>query len=251
MDAVTIDGCKVPREFLRKKKELGTSYVLWLVGGAVGAHLFYLDRVVHGTCAVFTLNFFFFGWIADAFLMSTYLNACNRQAAADSVNDRTFTRLIFRLPLVVGVFFVSILLFFLLFPRMVHNIGVLDVDQAVAGTKSNPYDILGVPHGSPVEVATPAYHEKMRQAEPDPSCIASQHKRARGAGCSAKAEQAEELTKAFAFIQGTVPDKKRKGKSNKKRKSEGGGKQGDWADRVSQEWDVLFEQLKKVTAEED
>lgn len=50
-----------------KKKAL----VLCIFLGVIGAHYFYVGRIGRGLVAMFTLNFFFVGWIIDIVKIAT------------------------------------------------------------------------------------------------------------------------------------------------------------------------------------
>lgn len=55
-----------------------TAYFLWLIGGILGLHHFYLGRDLHGFLWCCTLGGYFgFGWIRDIFFISEYVAEAN------------------------------------------------------------------------------------------------------------------------------------------------------------------------------
>lgn len=46
-------------------KKKGTAFLLCLFLGYIGAHYFYVGRFGRGLIALFTMDFFMIGWIAD------------------------------------------------------------------------------------------------------------------------------------------------------------------------------------------
>ncbi len=61
-----------------KNKSVATAYFLWLIGGILGLHHFYLGRDLHGFLWWCTLGGYFgFGWLRDAFHISEYVAEAN------------------------------------------------------------------------------------------------------------------------------------------------------------------------------
>lgn len=141
---LTVNGKAVLASHLRPKKELGTAYVLWFFLGLFGAHHFYLDRLTHGTISVWSFNLLGMGWICDGMLLPFYCRSCNGYAASEALSDRTCGRIFWRLPLASLTALASLLAIFFFGPRTLHSLHIVDLDQKLAGTSRNPYDILGV-----------------------------------------------------------------------------------------------------------
>jgi hypothetical protein len=68
-------------------KSLLLTYLLWLVGGLLGLHKFYLGRPVVGLLYLFTGGLFFCGWIVDFFTLPRQVRIANllRQNASEGV----------------------------------------------------------------------------------------------------------------------------------------------------------------------
>jgi hypothetical protein len=58
-------------------KSLLLTYLLWLVGGFLGVHKFYLGRPVMGLVYFFTGGLFFFGWMVDFFTLPRQVRISN------------------------------------------------------------------------------------------------------------------------------------------------------------------------------
>lgn len=61
-------------------KKKSTALILCIFLGFIGAHYFYVGRIGRGIVSLFTMNFFFIGWIIDIFrilLGSFYDNVGN------------------------------------------------------------------------------------------------------------------------------------------------------------------------------
>ena len=58
-------------------KSLLLTYLLWLVGGLLGIHKFYLGRPVMGLVYLFTGGLFFCGWIVDFFTLPRQVRIAN------------------------------------------------------------------------------------------------------------------------------------------------------------------------------
>lgn len=52
-------------------KSKKTAIICCLIGGVIGAHDFYLGRIVAGLIKLFTLNFVGFGWFIDMIKLLT------------------------------------------------------------------------------------------------------------------------------------------------------------------------------------
>lgn len=176
---------------LQPKKRLLTAYFLWLVGGYVGVHHFYLDRLTHGLAAGWTVNFLLCGWFLDALLLPYYVRDFNaRRTAPGAPYDSSCRRLMCRLPalMLVALGFCVVILMFL--PTLVHKLGLVDIDRLAAQTTKNPYDVLGIPYSSDMKTAKKAYHVASMQWHPDKN----------EPGCKECEEKMTEITKAFDLI---------------------------------------------------
>ena len=58
-------------------KSLLLTYLLWLIGGLLGVHKFYLGRPVVGLIYLFTGGLFFVGWIIDFFTLPRQVRIAN------------------------------------------------------------------------------------------------------------------------------------------------------------------------------
>jgi hypothetical protein len=58
-------------------KSLLLTYLLWLVGGLLGLHKFYLRRPVVGLLYFFTSGLFFIGWVVDFFTLPRQVRIAN------------------------------------------------------------------------------------------------------------------------------------------------------------------------------
>ena len=58
-------------------KSLLLAYFLWLVGGPLGLHKFYLGRPVMGLLYLFTGGLFFVGWAVDFFTLPRQVQVAN------------------------------------------------------------------------------------------------------------------------------------------------------------------------------
>jgi hypothetical protein len=70
-------------------KSLLLTYLLWLIGGLLGFHKFYLGRPVMGLLYFFTGGLFVFGWIVDFFTLPRQVRIANllRQNASEGVGS--------------------------------------------------------------------------------------------------------------------------------------------------------------------
>lgn len=138
---------QVKSEHLTQRKQCSTAYLLWLTAGTFGAHHFYLGRLAHGFFALVTFNFFFFGWFLDFYLLPGYICFANRDTADISRDDGSAGRLWRYWPLVVPflvTFWLGVVPIMGSVPRGLQNQGYVDIDSHAAGTKSNPYELLGI-----------------------------------------------------------------------------------------------------------
>mmetsp|Transcript_26644 Transcript_26644/g.61278 ORF Transcript_26644/g.61278 Transcript_26644/m.61278 type:complete len:155 (+) Transcript_26644:81-545(+) len=71
-------GQMISREHLRAPKKFRTVFLLWLFGGLLGVHHFYLERVLHGLLAMFTLNWCGIGWLIDFARLPCFVDSFNR-----------------------------------------------------------------------------------------------------------------------------------------------------------------------------
>lgn len=63
-----------------KDKSLLIAYFLWLIGGVVGLHHYYLGRDLHGFLWLCTLGGYFgFGWLRDVFHINEYVAQANEE----------------------------------------------------------------------------------------------------------------------------------------------------------------------------
>jgi len=158
-ETVRVEGMDVsiPVQHLRKRKELCTAYVLWCFTGLMGAHHFYLDRVLHGCLSMWSLNFLGVGWLIDGLLMSSYLRGTNRLAAPSSLPDGSTARICVQLPSLMIVMCVLAITVLVKGPTLVHKSGLVDVQQLAAGTSINPYELLDLSPDSDESAAENAY----------------------------------------------------------------------------------------------
>jgi len=176
---------------MQPRKRLISCYILLFCGGIVGAHHFYLERLCHGLIAVWTGNFFLFGWLLDAILMPSYLRSYNSRRADPEVSlDTSARRLLIRLPcLFFGVLgtLVGVALYL---PAALHYTGVVDIDRLAAQTERNPYDVLEIKQAATLQEAKSAYRKLSLKWHPD-----------RNHGCGKKCDDMmSEITKAFELI---------------------------------------------------
>lgn len=176
---------------LQPKKSVCTCYLLWLIAGPFGAHHFYLDRLVHGISAGWTLNFLFCGWFLDALLIPCYVRGFNQRLAySKAPYDGSARRLLIRVPLTLITIFGLLIGMIFYGPAMLQMSGLVDIDRIAAQTQANPYDILGVKRGAPLKESKVAYRKESLRWHPD-----------RNHGCGKKCESKMfEITKAFELI---------------------------------------------------
>lgn len=178
-------------EHLQPRKRVASGYLLWLFGGLLGAHHFYLERLVHGVLVLWTLNFGGFGWLLDGLCLPAYVGAYNaRRTSLTAPYDGSRRKLFCHLPgALLGVLlFLALTIAFL--PSVFHTVGIVDLDMRGAQTEANPYKILGVPNGSPMHEVKAAYRKESLQWHPD-----------RNHGCGKRCEaKMSEITKAFEYL---------------------------------------------------
>lgn len=245
---VKVGGKDIPMAHLMQKKELWTAYLLWMSVGLMGAHHFYLDRLVHGVLSLLTLNFLSCGWIVDLFCLPFYVRNFNSRTAGSAHHDASCRHICFRLPIVMTLWFCVVLTGFIKTPRILHSLTVVDLDRDIAKTKENPYSILGVLPGDDDRTVTRAYQEQKRRVQRTP--------------CDRKCkEQLAELNKAYLFMNKDWKQELQKERENeakneakKKNKKEARTRRreqkthdgeasnpewSDWTDFVTLEWKVV------------
>mmetsp|Transcript_42318 Transcript_42318/g.116723 ORF Transcript_42318/g.116723 Transcript_42318/m.116723 type:complete len:310 (+) Transcript_42318:92-1021(+) len=159
IEHVTVDGKQCPIEGLRRKKSVTITFMLWYCAGLVGAHHFFLDRIVHGFLCVFTLNFFFVGYFSDLLLIPYYVKKYNEQTSHVALQERSTTGFFCRVALVWVVVFVCTCVFVFLAPGALENVGIIDFHVERSGLNKNPYDIVGVPRGTPFQDVKTKYSD--------------------------------------------------------------------------------------------
>ncbi|CAE8609065.1 unnamed protein product [Polarella glacialis] len=216
---------EVSPDCLQPRKRVLTSYLLWLGGiSIVPAHHFYLERLVHGLIATWTLNFCGIGWVLDFFLMPFYVRGFNRRRAAPTAAyDGSRRQLLCRLPAFLLVV-VSLLLYTVVYlPYWLHVLKVVDIDRIAAQTEVNPYDTLGIAGSASLHEAKSAYRTLSLKWHPD-----------RNAGCGKSCDdKMSEITKAFNLV------KMRRAPPPADRSWEG------WLQDVGKDWFYLFEVFKE------
>lgn len=180
---------------LQPRKRLLSSYVLWMVGGLCGAHHFYLGRLIHGLCTLWTLNFFGFGWLIDCLLMPRYVYKYNSEHThPQAPYDASRVILLWRLPSRVLAALTVPLVLLLYGPFLIQTFGILDIDRLTAQTEANPYDVLGVSYTTEMSGVRSAYRALSLKWHPD-----------RNVGCGTPCElKMSEITKAYDLIKKRV-----------------------------------------------
>mmetsp|Transcript_75751 Transcript_75751/g.190482 ORF Transcript_75751/g.190482 Transcript_75751/m.190482 type:complete len:291 (-) Transcript_75751:223-1095(-) len=178
-------------EQLQQKKRVFTSYALWLMGGGIGIHHFYLGRILHGLVALWSLNLMGIGWFIDGFMIPFYVRNFNaKHTAPMAPYDASRRNLLCRLPLTALAIWSSVLGVGLYLPRVLHATGVVDIDRLAAQTEVNPYDMLGLGRSATLAEARAAYRKESLRWHPD-----------RNHGCGKKCElKMSEITKAYELI---------------------------------------------------
>jgi TM2 domain-containing membrane protein YozV len=67
------------------QKELWVTYALWLFGGTLGLHKFYLGKIGWGIIYLLTFGLFFIGWLIDLFLIPSQVRRVNQALRFSSV----------------------------------------------------------------------------------------------------------------------------------------------------------------------
>eukprot|EP00419_Tripos_fusus_P053074 CAMPEP_0172806382 /NCGR_PEP_ID=MMETSP1075-20121228/6327_1 /TAXON_ID=2916 /ORGANISM="Ceratium fusus, Strain PA161109" /LENGTH=156 /DNA_ID=CAMNT_0013645173 /DNA_START=565 /DNA_END=1033 /DNA_ORIENTATION=+ len=101
-------------------------------------------------------------------------------------------------------------------PRALHNIHIVDLDQKLAGTSRNPYDILGLERDAPKKATWEAYHAETKRLSLLRSCDKS---------CR---EQKDDLKQIRGFLTGEFW-----------RESTDKDEWDDWISMKMAEWKVL------------
>ena len=60
-----------------RQKQLWVAYILWFLGGFLGIHKFYLEKIGMGVLYIFTGGLFFFGWFVDLFTLPSQVDLYN------------------------------------------------------------------------------------------------------------------------------------------------------------------------------
>lgn len=227
---------------LLQKKEVGTAYLLWANAGLVGAHHFYLDRVVHGVLSLGSLNFLFCGWVLDALLIPVYVRSFNSRTAGVARHDASCRHICSRLPVVFILWSVVFYLVVAKTPRFMHELGLVDLDRAIAKTKENPYTLLGVQPDTEMNHVYAAYRDKQKHESKMLMCDRK---------CK---ENLAEYKKAYNYISGgwkeQVEDSKAKRKKRRRKDTEESEDEAhnqawsDWSEFVSLEWKVILEKAQ-------
>jgi len=205
---------------LQPKKSIITCYVLWLIGGFMGAHHYYLGRLVHGMVSTWTLNFALCGWLADALLIPWYVHSFNKQLTHKTApHDGTWKTLLIWLPLSLLAVFALLAGTVCYAPVVLQKVGVVDIDRIAAQTQSNPYDILEVQRGASLSEAKSAYRKASLKWHPD-----------RNVNCGKECEdKMSEITKAFDLV------KKRAGGTTAAPRT-----WDEWIREIGKDWSALF-----------
>lgn len=200
--AVGPEGPTAEVEQLQPKKRLFSAYSLLFSGGIVGAHHFYLERLVHGLLASWSCNFLFIGWLVDLFMMPSYVRAFNSKRTDPSApHDGSKRTLACKLPLMSVTVVAALILIGMGTPWFLHRVGLVDIDRLAAQTEINPYDLLELSRGASLAEAKTAYRKHSLKWHPD-----------RNQGCGKECDdKMSEITKAFDLIKKrrapTAPDK--------------------------------------------
>lgn len=241
--SVKVGDAEVLVQHLRKKKNIGVAYVLWLFTGFWGGHLYYLDRIAHGLAATWSLNFVFLGWIVDFYMIPCYLCRYNNKTS-DKLPGRDLHKEVWqccRLAGGVPLMFVLALCCFFFIPQQFQNFGILDLEKSMAKTQTNPYDLLHVQHNASLQEARKAYKKELNRLPDEDECDEE---------CKS---MKIELEKAFEFVSGEwrfmadddePPKNKTRRHSRRRKKSR---EEDDWVDemidRTAWEWEVLVGHL--------
>lgn len=177
-------------KYLRPKKQVNTSYVLWATVGLFGAHHFYLGRVAYGILCVWTMNFFGIGQMVDIFLIPYYVRQHNKLTADHAPYDGSFLRHFQKMILIMIALCIFAVPFLFQGPIWFQYFGWIDFEQIAAQTAANPYDILGLPRSANLSEAKIAYRKASMEWHPD-----------KNPGCGRKCDdKMAEIGKAFDQI---------------------------------------------------
>eukprot|EP00930_Biecheleria_cincta_P036674 TRINITY_DN25137_c0_g2_i1.p1 TRINITY_DN25137_c0_g2~~TRINITY_DN25137_c0_g2_i1.p1 ORF type:complete len:281 (-),score=47.35 TRINITY_DN25137_c0_g2_i1:64-855(-) len=214
----------VDASFLQPRKQVQTSYFLWLFGAVFPMHHFYLGRLVHGMIATWTLNFCGIGWVLDAFFIPRYVRTFNKENCAENAPyDNSRRKLFCQFPLLVFGMLGGLLAFGVYLPTLLHHMQVVDLDRVAAQTQVNPYELLGISSSASLAEAKAAYRKESLKWHPD-----------RNQGCGKECDdKMAEIGKAFELI------KKRKAPPPPDRSW------GGWAQDIGKDWLQLIELLSK------
>lgn len=231
---VKVDGVDRPvlLEQLRQRKELTAAYAMWGVGGVFGTHHFYMDRLVHGCLALWSLNFVFVGWVADAFLMPIYVRWANVGTSRVAVCDGVAVRVCWRLPPLIIFIFVAFGTILVQGPRLVQEWGFLDVDQELASTSGNPYEMLGISRHATVSEAKAAFEGKKEEL----------HLRCK-VNCTVKFG---DLFRAMEYVVshgGQRPERKKRGKGADAHRSRD-QEWDNWSSNLGKQWRIIIAHAK-------
>eukprot|EP00405_Crypthecodinium_cohnii_P019423 CAMPEP_0206480988 /NCGR_PEP_ID=MMETSP0324_2-20121206/37812_1 /ASSEMBLY_ACC=CAM_ASM_000836 /TAXON_ID=2866 /ORGANISM="Crypthecodinium cohnii, Strain Seligo" /LENGTH=253 /DNA_ID=CAMNT_0053958261 /DNA_START=51 /DNA_END=809 /DNA_ORIENTATION=+ len=175
---------------LQPRKRVFTAYAFWGVGGLVGIHHIYLDRLVHGLAAMWTLNFLGFGFLLDGLLMGYYVRRFNMRCADWAPYDSSRRSLCCRLPLLIFFGLALILVTVISLPRVLHNFKYIDIDRLAAQTEANPYETLQIDGSASLSDVKAAYKTQSLKWHPD-----------RNPGCGKECEnRMAEITKAYDLV---------------------------------------------------
>jgi TM2 domain-containing membrane protein YozV len=269
---VQVDGEEHSVEHLRRRKTVSTAYMLWLMGGLLGAHHFYLDRVLHGVLALWSLNFLGLGYTFDLMFIPRYVSIFNRDvAAAAPLPPGGACRLLAKALLFLTLYFGLCSLAFSKVPRSLHNMGVTDLDKRMAQTAANPFEILGVERGADREDIERAFKELKRcGAHPRQPCrsnmtelrkaytFATKDWSQRASNRTQRREQpkkavkSDDLNNAFKqHVGGRGKQKAKPGRSRSRSRdsqdddSEEDKSWDDWSGFVGSEWKALGQIVKE------
>lgn len=129
---------------LRNRKDCRTAYFLWLVGGALGVHHFYLERYVHGLLAMWTFNFLYIGYMVDFCFLPCYIYWSNKGVSKHARREHSRGKLFILFPVLLSIVFRAVEFGMVQIPVVLHGVGLADLEATAAGTAQNPYDILEV-----------------------------------------------------------------------------------------------------------
>ncbi|CAK9004979.1 unnamed protein product [Durusdinium trenchii] len=241
--SVEVNGREVQVEHLIQMKDLRTAYALLFGAGFVGGHHFYLDRLLHGTIAATTGNFFGVGWMVDLLCLPYYTSSFNRTATAS--RDRSCGRLCCCLPLVQCVVILVVCGIALGLPAFFHSAGVVDLEQRMAGTAGNPYVILDIDRDASAEELQKAYEAQLRDVEASKDCKLKESKESRESkACRMKKKH---LKKAIEFSLRRSGETKEEPprKQRRRTKSDEDREFDQWFDQRRSEWEALVAEVKE------